>query len=117
MKNFVLACVMTLAAAPLAAENLGFEPVAPQGLDAKAAEMVQALQAGMPGQMPAFEAQGFGYYGAIAVPMGVALAPELLSSVANLASRDAASAGVLEACKAQTGKDCTVIGYLVPAGG
>jgi hypothetical protein len=71
----------------------------------------------MPGQMPAFEAQGYGYFGAIAVPKGVALKPELLSSVANLDSREAAYSGVLEACKAQTGADCTVIGYLVPAGG
>lgn len=112
-----LSLTLALAATPLAAGPLGFEPVAPEGLDAKATQMVEALQAGMPGQMPAFEANGFGYYGAIAVPKGVALNPELLSSVANLDSLDAASAGVLEACEAQTGRECTVIGFLVPAEG
>jgi len=112
-----LAFSMALAAAPTLAEGLGFEPVDPDGLDAKAGQMVKALQAGMPGQLPAFESQGFGYYGAIAVPMGVELKPELLSSVANLDSRDAAAAGVLDACKTQTGADCTVIGYIVPADG
>jgi len=108
---------LTLAASPLFADGLAFEAVAPEGLDAEAAEMVDALQAGMPAQLPAFEAQGFGAYGAIAVPMGVALKPEFLSSVANLDNRDAASAGVLEACLAQTGAECTVVGFLVPAGG
>ncbi|MCB1350923.1 MAG: hypothetical protein R3D59_16830 [Paracoccaceae bacterium] len=120
MKYLIPAAALTLSlglAAPLFAEGLGFEPVAPEGLDAKAGEMVKALQDGMPGQLPAFEAQGYGYYGALAVPMGVALKPELLSSVANLDSREAAAAGVLDACKAQTGYDCTVVGYLVPAGG
>lgn len=108
---------LVLAATPLLAEGLGFEPVEPEGLDAKASQMVKALQDGMPGQMPAFEAQGYSYYGAIAVPKGVELKPELLSSVANLDSRDAAAAGVLDACKVQTGTDCTVVGYLVPADG
>lgn len=108
---------LALAGMPLLAEGLGFEPVAPEGLDAKAGQMVKALQASMPSQMSAFEAQGYGYYGAIAVPKGVELKPELLSSVANLGSRDAAVEGVLDACKAQTGFDCTVVGYLVPAGG
>lgn len=121
MKKTVLAPALTfalsLAALPTVAGNLGFEPVAPVGLDARATQMVEALQAGMPGQMAAFEAQGFGAFGAIAVPKGVELKPELLSSVANLDSRDAALAGVLEACQAQTGAACTVIGYLVPAGG
>ena len=45
------------------------------------------------------------------------LTPELLSSVANLDSRDAAAEGVLDACKAQTGTECTVVGYLVPTEG
>ena len=121
MKKIFPATALTLsyvfAETPLLAEGLGFEPVAPEGLDAKAGQMVKALQDGMPGQMPAFEAQGFGYYGAIAVPKGVELKPELLSSVANLDSRDAAATGVLDACKVQTGTDCTVIGYLVPADG
>ena len=119
MRQFAMTLTLGLsfAAGPLLAEGLGFEPVAPEGLDAKAAQMVEALQTGMPGQMPAFEAQGFGYYGAIAVPKGVALKPELLSSVANLDSRAAAAEGVLAACKTQTGTECTVIGYLVPAGG
>jgi len=121
MKNFIPATALTLslalAAAPLLADGLGFEPVAPEGLDATAAQMVEALQEGMPGQMPAFEAQGYSFYGAIAVPKGVALKPELLSSVANLDSREAAAEGVLEACKTQTGTECTVVGYLVPAEG
>lgn len=120
--NPAAALILTLAlgafsAAPLLADGLGFEPVEPEGLDAKAGQMVRALQDSMPGQLPAFEAQGYGFYGAIAVPKGVALKPELLSSVANLDSRDAAAVGVLDACKAQTGFDCTVVGYIVPAEG
>lgn len=112
-----LSLSLALAGTPVLAEGLGFEPVAPQGLDAKAGRMVKALQDSMPTQLPAFEAQGYGYFGAIAVPKGVELKPDLLSSVANLDSREAAAAGVLDACKAQTGIECTVIGYLVPAGG
>ena len=121
MKNIIPAATLTLtlalAATPLLAEGLGFEPTEPEGLDAKATQMVKALQDSMPGQLPAFEAQGYGFYGAIAVPKGVELKPELLSSVANLDSREAAAAGVLDACKAQTGYDCTVVGYIVPAEG
>ncbi|MCB1336512.1 MAG: hypothetical protein KDK10_03305 [Maritimibacter sp.] len=116
MKSFLLALGLGLAATPLLAEGLAFEPVAPEGLDAAATEMVAALQANLPGQMPAFEQQGYGYYGAIAVPKGVDLKPELLSSVANFATPEEAAKGVLEACLQQTGAECTVIGMLVPAG-
>lgn len=120
MRQRVLALGLTLATAiatPLLAETggLAFQPVDPDGLDAKAAEMVVALQQGMPAQMAAFAQQGFGAYGALAVPMGVALTPELLSSVANFDTADAAREGVLKACETQTGADCTVIGLIVPA--
>ncbi len=119
MKRMVLALGFALAgagmSAPLHAEGgLAFQPVAPEGLDATATEMVAALQAGMPAQMAAFEQAGFGFYGALAVPQGVELAPEKLASVANHATPDAAQSAVLEVCAEQTGVECTVIGLLVP---
>jgi hypothetical protein len=120
MKRHVLALGFAFAgamsAAPIHAEGgLAFEPVAPEGLDATAAEMVAVLQAGMPAQMPAFEQAGFGFYGALAVPQGVELGPDRLASVANHATADAAQSAVLEVCAEQTGAACTVIGLLVPA--
>jgi len=121
MKRYVLALGFAFAgavsAAPLlAGDGLAFEPVAPEGLDVTAAEMVSALQEGMPAQMAAFEQAGFGSYGALAVPQGVELGPEKLASVANHATPEAARGAVLEVCKQQTGAECTVIGLLVPAG-
>lgn len=113
---FGLVFAGAVSAAPSFAAGLTFEPVAPEGLDASAAEMVAALQAGMPGQMAAFEQAGFGHYGALAVPKGVELKPELLSSVANADSPEAARGAVLEACQQQTGATCTVIGLLMPGG-
>lgn len=114
MKIVALALGLSLAASPLFAEGLGFEPVAPEGLDAAALERVARLQGGMPAQLPMFEQAGYGYYGAIAVPKGVELKPELLASVANLASTDEAREAVLNVCREQTGSACTVIGYIVP---
>lgn len=105
-----------VSAAPSFAEGLTFQPVAPQGLDAASVELVVVLQAGMPGQMAAFEQAGFGHYGALAVPTGVALTPELLSSVANAETPEAAQSAVLDACAQQTGAACTVIGLLMPGG-
>ncbi|GKY87876.1 hypothetical protein [Sinisalibacter aestuarii] len=116
MKKLVSALGLSFAAVPLFAGALAFEPVAPEGLDATAEQMVEALQAGMPAQMAAFEAQGFGSYGAIAVPKGVELKPELLASVANHESAEAARIAVLDACSELTGAECTVIGLIVPAG-
>lgn len=121
MKRYVVALTFALAAAgfaaPIHAEGgLAFEPVAPEGLDATAVEMVTALQAGMPGQLVAFEQAGFGAFGALAVPRGVALGPEKLASVANLATPEAAREAVLDVCQQQNGAECTVIGLLVPDG-
>lgn len=120
MRKLALALGFTLATAtavtPLLAETntLAFEPVAPVGLDATATAMVEALQAGMAAQLAAFEGAGFNFYGALAVPQGVELKPELLTSVANYDTAEAAQTAALEACQAQTGAGCTVIGLLVP---
>jgi len=119
MNRYVVAVAVALTAAgfgapTLAEGGLAFEPVAPEGLDATAAEMVTALQAGMPGQLGAFEQAGFGAFGALAVPRGVALGPEKLASVANLATPEAAREAVLDVCQQQNGAECTVIGLLVP---
>ncbi|SMH58358.1 hypothetical protein [Maritimibacter sp. HL-12] len=119
MKRYSVALVVALAAAGVAAPihaegGLAFEPVAPEGLDETATEMVAALQEGMPAQLVAFEQAGFGAFGALAVPRGVALAPEKLASVANHASPDAAREAVLDVCQQQNGAPCTVIGLLVP---
>jgi hypothetical protein len=117
MRNFApLVLAAALAATPLAAlaDGLAFKSVDPQGLDGKAQAMVAALQASMDSQMPAFEQNGYGYYGALAVPQGMELKPELLFSVANFDTTDAAEKAVIEACKAQTKASCTVIGLLVP---
>ena len=114
MNKFALALGLSLAATPLFAEGLGFEPAEPEGLDAAALERVAQLQENMPAQLPMFEQAGYGFYGAIAVPKGVELTPELLASVVNLASTDEARDAVLQACLEQTGTECTVIGYIVP---
>lgn len=116
--GLALAATASIAAGPVGAETgaPSFEPVTPEGLDAKAGQMVAALQASMPGQMAAFAAQGFGAYGALAVPVGVALTPQSLASAANLDSIEAAKAKTLEVCKAQNNAACTVIGLILPAG-
>ena len=122
MRKLVLALAATIAAAGAGTAGLAdtkalaFEAVAPEGLDAEAAQIVAALQANMPAQIGLFEQNGYGHYGALAVPKGVALKPELLSSVANADTPEAAQAAVLEACAQQNGTECTVIGLLVPAG-
>ena len=59
---------------------------------------------------------GFGAFGAFAVPQGVALDETKVSVSANTASTDEAGAAALDACQAVTGTACTLIGYLVPAG-
>lgn len=110
-----LALALTLAATPLLAGGLAFEPVVPDGLPADRAANVAAFQASIgPDQLAAMEAEGYGAYGAIAIPIAMPGAPVTL---ANLPSQAAAEAAVLEACKSQAGTACTVIGYLLPAGG
>jgi len=93
-----------------------FYPVEPQGLDAEAAGKVTALQGGMDQQMAAFEAGGYGYYGAMAVPTGGALKPESLVVLAGLHSPGAAQAAVLAQCKSTHKAECTVIGLMLPQG-
>lgn len=106
-------------AAPGLADGLTFEPVTPEGLDASATEIVAALQGRMPGQMAAFEQQGYGAYGAMAVPVGVALEPETFAywvgMSVTLASVEDARNMALEDCENKNGMSCTVIGLLVPA--
>lgn len=110
-----LTLALGFAAAPLLAGGLAFEPVAPEGLSADRAANVVAFQASIgASQLEAMEAGGYGAYGAIAIPIAVPGSPV---TTANLASQADAAAAALEACKTQTGTACTVIGYLVPAGG
>ena len=115
MKHILLACGLTLAASPLVAGGLAFEPVAPEGISADRVANVEKFQQSIStAQLAAMEAQGYGAYGAIAIPVAM---PGNPVTVATLADRNAARAAALDACKAETGTDCTVIGYLVPAGG
>jgi|GEM_PF-3339540 len=108
-----------VAALPGLAEGLTFEPVTPEGLDAGATEIVATLQDRMPGQMPAFEQQGYGAFGAMAVPVGVALDPETFAQWVGLSvtlgSVEDARSMALEDCQTKNGSSCTVIGLLVPA--
>lgn len=85
-----------------------------RGLDAEAAEKVKALQAGMPDKLEVFEAGGYGYYGAMAVPTGTALTPESLVVVAGLHNAGAAQIAVKDECKRVHGGECTVVGVMLP---
>lgn len=132
MNGFVKAAVLglaALAAAPAAAQQMeadkaramlfpaqGMMFFAPElrGLDAEAAEKVKALQDGMPDKMQVFEAGGYGYYGAMAVPTGVALTPESLVVVAGLHNAGAAQIAVKEECRRVHGAECTVVGVMLP---
>ena len=106
---------LAFAAAPLAAGELAFEPVAPKGISADRVAGVEKFQASIgASQLAAMETQGYGAYGAIAIPVAKRGNP---LTMANLPDRGAAEAAVLDACKAETGTACTVIGFLVPAGG
>jgi hypothetical protein len=98
------------------ATGMVFYPVEPNGLDTDAMEKVGRLQDAMPGQMAAFEQGGYGYYGAMAVPMGRPLGPESLVMVAGLHSPAAAQQSVLAQCKAMNSTECTVIGFTLPNG-
>lgn len=114
MTKTTLALGLTLAATPLFADPIAFEPVTPDGLDAAALERVAVLQSGLPGQMPAFEAQGYAAWGAILVPQGVEITPQALAAVQGLPDAESAKTAGLEVCAQQFGTDCTVIGLLVP---
>lgn len=114
MNTTVLALGLALTATPLLGEGLAFEPTTPDGLDATALERVAVLQTGLPGQMPAFEAQGYTAWGAILVPQGVEITPQTLAAVQGLPDAEAATAEGLKICAQQFGTDCTVIGLLVP---
>lgn len=85
-----------------------------RGLDAEATEKVKALQDGMPDKMQVFEAGGFGYYGAMAVPTGVALTPESLVVVAGLHNAGAAQIAVKDECRRLHGAECAVVGVMLP---
>ncbi|HHC29221.1 MAG TPA: hypothetical protein ENK80_01480 [Rhodobacterales bacterium] len=63
-------------------------------------------------QLAAMQAQGYGAYGAMAIPVSQ---PGNPVTVANLADQAAAEKTVLEACKTQTGSTCTLIGLILPA--
>ncbi len=116
MKPCVLALGLTFAATPLLAGGLMFEPVAPEGLDAKTEAVVARMQEGLSGKMETFEQAGYGAFGAIAVPVGRSLEGGVMSAVANHESPEAARAAVREGCKAQWhADDCTVVGLLLPA--
>lgn len=114
MYQFGLALGLALAASPLVAQGLAFEPVTPQGLPEDRAANVVAFQASIsPEQLAAMEAEGYGAFGAIAIPLAMPGAPV---TMANLATQAEAEAAVLAACQEQTGSECTLIGRLVPAG-
>jgi hypothetical protein len=93
-----------------------FYPVAPVGLDDAAIEKVTALQNGLAGQMAGFEAAGYGYYGALAVPQGVGLTPESLIMTQGLHSPEAAQVTVLAQCKEAHSTECTLVGLTLPQG-
>jgi hypothetical protein len=93
-----------------------FHPVAPVGLDEAAVAKVTALQDGLASQMAGFEAAGFGYYGALAVPQGVGLTPESLIMTQGLHSPEAAQVTVLAQCKEAHATECTLVGLTLPAG-
>lgn len=111
----VAAFALALTALPAVADGLAFEPVAPEGISAERAANVEKFQQSISGdQLAAMQAQGYGAFGAIAIPVAK---PGNPVTVATLADRDAARAAALDACKDQTGTDCTLIGYIVPADG
>lgn len=113
MEKLVLALGLVLAAVPVAADGLRFEPVAPQGIGADRAANVQKFQASIgAAQLAAMQAQGYGAYGAMAIPVSQ---PGNPVTVANLADQAAAEAAALDACKGQTGGTCTLIGLLLPS--
>ncbi len=113
-----LALTLSFAATPLVAEGLSFEPVAPVGLNAAATQKVAAWQAQMPAAMPAFAQNGYGAYGAFAVPKGASLEdPSEFAVMAGLDTVETAKAATLEACTQQTGRDCVLIGLLLPGDG
>ncbi|MEJ1997816.1 MAG: hypothetical protein P8X76_06595 [Maritimibacter sp.] len=120
----VAALVIGLGAATpgLAADGLSFQSVEPEGLSEDAMLAVTSVQGVMPAQMPAYEQQGFSYYGAFAVPKGQELglsAAEMakwLVIKANTETLEEAKTGVLESCVELTNaEDCTLIGLMVPA--
>lgn len=113
MHKFVLALGLALAAAPLAAEGLRFEPVAPEGIGADRVANVEKFQAsfGDP-QLASMQAQGYGAYGAIAIPVAK---PGNPATVANFKTAEEAKTAALAACKTQTEVECTIIGLFVPA--
>lgn len=100
------------------AKGLVFQAVTPQGLDATAeaqvAKLVKAYSART--TLMAFEASGYSYYGAMAVPVGKALGPESLAVAAGLHNPAAAQQAALEACEAAQQTGCTLVGFLLPKG-
>ncbi len=107
-----LSLVSILAASPLAADGLAFEPVTPEGLPGDRMDGVKQFQASIGAdQLAAMEAQGYGAWGAIAIPAAKRGNPV---TVANLPDRAGAKAAALEACKDEAGTGCAVIGFLVP---
>lgn len=115
IRAFGFGALIAAMAAPVMADGVMFQPVAPEGLDATNQTVAETMQAGLPAQMARFEAAGYGHFGALAVPVGVEIKPESLAAVANLETTDAAKIAVLDACKVQTGAgSCTVIGFIVP---
>ena len=115
-RNIALAASLALVlTTPAIADGLAFEAVVPEGISAERVANVEKFQASISAaQLAAMEAQGYGAYGAIAIPVAKPGNPVTL---ANLADRDAARDAALATCKSETGTTCTVIGYLVPAGG
>jgi hypothetical protein len=132
MRGFVKAAALglaVLAAAPAAAEPMDaakaramlfapsgmmFYAIEPTGLDDEAAAKVAALQEGMAERMDAFEQGGYGYYGAMAVPTGVALTPESLVVVAGLHSAGAAQIAAVDECRKAHGGACAAVGLMLP---
>lgn len=112
MNKFALVLGLSLAASPLLAGGLVFEPVTPEGIAADRVANVEKFQQTIGAeQLAGLEAQGYGAFGAMAIPVAMAGNPV---TVANLADRAAAEEAALVACKEQTGTDCTLIGVILP---